>query len=71
MVSWHGAGIALGALAGALTAFLTVDPNPDGAAVNRALAGFAVAALAGSMYLLHYYPAEAVAPVPSPPQQAP
>ena len=70
MVSWHSIGIALGAIAVALAAFLQVDPNPDGDAVNRALAGLAAAFMAASVLLLHYYPTE-VSGSPQPPPPSP
>lgn len=63
----HTLGMVLGAIAAMLAAFLTVDPNPDGAEVNRALAGLSVALMAGSLFLLHNYPAEVTTSPPQPP----
>lgn len=59
----HTLGMALGAIAAALAAFLAADPSiPE--PYNQILAGLVAASSAASVYLQRYY-------APSPPVQAP
>ncbi len=57
----HNVGVALGALATAIAAFLALDPNVPQA---QAVLAFTAACSAASVYLQRYYE-------PGPPQQAP
>lgn len=68
MVLGHTIGMACGAIAAALGAFLVADPTPGSPEVTQALAGLLAALAALSTYLQYTYPSGSAIVAPSPPQ---